>query len=273
MLYDALDRHDSELVIEVFVQTDRVSHMFWRGLDKGHPTHAASSDLARGAIPWIYGEADRILGEVRKRLGDSDRLIVLSDHGFASYRRSVHLNRWLVDHGYLVLKSDADPAQPLFAAVDWSKTRAYALGLNGLYLNRKGREPEGIVGADAESALKREIITALDDLRDPADQGQVVRAVYDAAVLYPGAHTNDAPDLVVGYAPGYRASWQTSLGVTPDLLVEDNLQKWSGDHCIDPDAVPGVLFTSFVPEPAVRDITELAQLIRQPPQASTAGTQ
>src|SRR5690606_15793342 len=98
MLYDALDRQDSELVIEVFVQPDRVSHMFWRGLDESHPLHAASSELARGAIPWIYAESDRVLGEVRKRLRPEDRLIVLSDHGFASFRRSVHLNRWLVDH-------------------------------------------------------------------------------------------------------------------------------------------------------------------------------
>ena len=100
MLYHALDRRDSELVIEVFVQPDRVSHMFWRGLDPEHPAHALASELARGAIPWIYAEADRVLGEVRKRLGAEDRLIVLSDHGFSSYRRSVHLNRWLVDRGY-----------------------------------------------------------------------------------------------------------------------------------------------------------------------------
>ena len=263
MLYDALERRDSELVIEVFVQPDRVSHMFWRGIDPEHPAHAASSELARGAIPWIYAESDRVLGEVRKRLGSEDRLIVLSDHGFSSYRRSVHLNRWLLDHGYLALKPGSDPTQPLFAAVDWTQTRAYALGLNGLFVNRQGREPQGIVAATNVEALKLELAAGLKELRDPADQARIVREVYDADVIYVGEHAAEAPDLVVGYAPGYRASWQTSLGATPASLVEDNMQKWSGDHCIDPDAVPGVLFTSFVPAETVARIEDLAALIRK----------
>jgi predicted AlkP superfamily phosphohydrolase/phosphomutase len=271
MLYDALDRHDSELVIEVFVQPDRVSHMFWRGFDPQHPSYAESSALARGAIPWIYAESDRVLGEVQKRLGAQDRLIVLSDHGFASYRRSVHLNRWLVDHGYLVLKHGIDPLLPLFAAVDWAQTRAYALGLNGIYLNRIGREPEGIVDAASADPLKQELIAALGELRDPADQSRVVRTVYDSSRIYAGAHAGEAPDLVVGYEPGYRASWQTSLGATPVALIEDNRQAWSGDHCIDPSAVPGVLFTSFVPAQPVADITAVAALVRSP-LAPTAAT-
>lgn len=265
MLYDALDRHDSELVIEVFVQPDRVSHMFWRGLDSDHPGYPESSELARSAIPWIYAESDRVLGEVLKRLGPDDRLIVLSDHGFSSYRRSVHLNRWLVDNGYLVLKPDVDAALPLYAAVDWSKTRAYALGLNGIFLNRKGREPEGIVDAEAADPLKQALMRELTAMRDPADQAAVVRTVYDAATLYQGNNLGDAPDLVVGYEPGYRASWQTSLGSTPPDLIEDNLQKWSGDHCIDPSAVPGVLFTSFDPAQPVTGINDLARLIRESP--------
>lgn len=265
MLYDALDRHDSELVIEVFVQPDRVSHMFWRGLDPNHPLHAQTSEVARNAIPWIYAESDRVLGEVRKRLGPNDRLIVLSDHGFASYRRSAHLNRWLADHGYLAFKPDADPKQPLFAAVDWSRTRAYALGLNGVYLNLAGREPQGIVPASGVDALKQALIEGLVEVRDPADAAPMIRHVYDAAAIYHGEHAGEAPDLIIGYAPDYRASWQTSLGATPDLMVEDNLENWSGDHCIDPDAVPGVLFTSFAPSRPIEGIGDLADLIRQPP--------
>ncbi len=263
MLYDALDRQDSELVIEVFVQPDRVSHMFWRGLDESHPLHAASSDLARGAIPWIYAESDRVLGEVRKRLRPEDRLIVLSDHGFASFRRSVHLNRWLVDHGYLVMKAGADATQPLFAAVDWSQTRAYALGLNGVNINRQGREPEGIVNATDADALEQQLVTELGELRDPANQQAMVRKVYRATSIYTDSHRKDSPDLIVGYEPGYRASWQTSLGATPTELVEDNLQNWSGDHCIDPDAVPGVLFTSFKPDGSAKGIADLGALIRR----------
>ncbi|HSX59753.1 MAG TPA: alkaline phosphatase family protein [Tahibacter sp.] len=268
MLYDALDRRDSELVVKVFVQTDRVSHMFWRGLDPAHPLHAASSETARAAIPNIYREADRVLGETVRRLGPGDRLIVLSDHGFAAFRRAVHLNRWLVEKGYMTLRSGADPAAPLFASVDWSKTRAYALGLNGIYVNRRGREPQGIV-ADADAAgLKQELAAALAALRDPADQAAVVLEVSDAAAIYSAAQRDTAPDLQVGYAPGYRASWQTSLGAIPASLIEDNRQFWSGDHCIAPQAVPGVLFTSFTPAQPVSGIADVAALIAAQPAAA-----
>ena len=259
MLYDALARDDSELVIEVFVQTDRVSHMFWRGFDQAHPLYAKTSDLARGAIPWIYREADRVLGEIQTRLRPDDQLIVLSDHGFASFRRAVHLNRWLAEQGYLVFRPGTDGTASLFVQVDWSRTRAYALGLNGIFLNRKDREAQGIVASETVAALKIEIATKLREMRD--GDAPVINDVFDAATIYAGAHAGDSPDLVVGYAPGYRASWQTTLGGAPAALVEDNLQPWSGDHCIDPAAVPGVLFTSFPLPTPVTDIADLAPLI------------
>jgi predicted AlkP superfamily phosphohydrolase/phosphomutase len=259
MLYDALKRDDSELVIEVFVQTDRVSHMFWRGIDPKHPLYAQASALARDAIPWIYREADRVLGNVQARMQPGDKLIVLSDHGFASFRRAVHLNRWLADNGYLAFKPGADASAPLFAQVDWSRTRAYALGLNGVFLNEVGREAQGIVAADAIAPLKTEIAAKLRDLRD--GDAIVINEIFDAATIYHGPHAGDSPDLVVGYAPGYRASWQTTLGAAPAALIEDNLQPWSGDHCIDPAAVPGVLFTSFPLDIPVTNIADLAPLI------------
>jgi len=259
MLDDALDRDDSELVIEVFVQTDRVSHMFWRGIDPQHPLYAKSSALARGAIPWIYHEADHVLGEVQARLKPGDKLIVLSDHGFASFRREVHLNRWLADNGYLAFQSGANVSAPLFAQVDWSRTRAYALGLNGVYINETGRESRGIVAADAVGSLKAEIAAKLGQLRD--GDVKVIDQVFDADAIYSGPHVGDSPDLVIGYAPGYRASWQTTLGAAPAALIEDNLQPWSGDHCIDPAAVPGVLFTSFPLDAPVTNIANLAPLI------------
>ena len=263
MLRDTLARNDSELVIKVFVQTDRVSHMFWRGLDERHPLHAASSERARGAIPWIYREADRILGDVRSQMHADDQLVVLSDHGFASFRRAVHLNRWLADAGYLMLKDGADANAPLFAAVDWTRTRAYALGLNGVFINEKGREAHGIVEPADVGGLENELRARLVGMRDTADDAAMVQAVHASNTLYHGAHLGDAPNLVIGYAPGYRASWQTSLGAVPAPIVEDNLQPWSGDHCIDPEAVPGVLFTSFDPREAVNGIADLGALARR----------
>jgi len=260
MLHDTLDAGDSELVIKVFVQTDRVSHLFWRGLDTAHPLHPESSELAKGAIEWIYREADRILGDVRARMNPEDRLVVLSDHGFASFRRAVHLNSWLVDNGYLVLKDQADESPPLFATVDWSQSRAYALGLNGVFLNQAGREGQGIVTADERAALLTELTDALTQWQDE-DGSRVIQQSYLGSDLYPGPQQSQAPDLVIGYAPGFRASWQTTLGAAPVELIEDNRQVWSGDHCINPDAVPGVLFTSFQPDRPVDDIAAMAHFL------------
>lgn len=260
MLGEALAANDSELVIEVFVQTDRVSHMFWRGLDSSHPLHADSSPLAREAIGWIYREADRILGDVQSQLGPNDRLVVLSDHGFAPFRRAAHLNRWLIENGWLVLQEGASETAPLFAQVDFSRSRAYALGLNGLYLNQRGREAKGIVGASERETLLEELTTGLALWRDD-DGSAVVRRSFLGSEIFPGTFQDQAPDLVIGYASGYRASWQTSLGAAPTPLIEDNLQHWSGDHCIDPELVPGVLFLSFAPEQPVESIASMAHFL------------
>ena len=262
MLFDALGQEDRELVVAVFVQTDRVSHMFWRGIDPRHPLYDQTDERARGAIRWIYGEADRIVGRVRAAMKPEDRLIVLSDHGFESFRRAVHLNRWLVEEGFLALKPGAPSSQSLFTNVDWAKTKAFALGLNGIFLNLSGREALGIVRPDEADALEREISEKLKRWLDPDTGEAPVLTVYDGEEVYQGAQTADAPDLVIGYARGYRASWQTALGGVPDLLVEDNTRKWSGDHAIEPSLVPGVLFTSFKPPTDVASITEVPSLIR-----------
>ena len=263
MFYDALDHHDSDVVVAVFVQTDRVAHMFYRGIDPQHPLHEETDAEARDAIHWIYREADRVLGETMQRMGPEDRLIVLSDHGFAPFRRAVNLNRWLADQGLLVLKDGKQESSVGFTAVDWSRTRAYALGLNSLYINRTGREVHGIVGEDEAAQIKQQIISSLSGLQDPETGLQAVRNVFDGELLYPGNANNDAPDLVIGYEPGFRASWQTTLGGVPASLVDDNGKKWSGDHCITPEAVPGVLFTSFKTEIPLESLQDIARYARE----------
>ena len=261
--YDALDQHDSEVVTVVFVQTDRVSHMFYRGIDPQHPLHQATDARGRDAIHWIYREADRVLGETMQRMGIDDRLIVLSDHGFAPFRRALNLNRWLADEGLLVLKEGNYVSDAGFTTVDWSRTRAYALGLNGLYLNRTGREAHGIVAAAQAAQIKQQIMASLPGLRDPQSGLQVVSEVFDGQQLFPGNANNDAPDLVIGYEPGFRASWQTTLGAVPATLIDDNNKKWSGDHCITPSAVPGILLTSFKTDAPLDSIQAVAGYARQ----------
>lgn len=270
MWYDTLDRNDSELVVGVFVQTDRVSHMFYRGLDALHPRHQDTAPAHRDAVEWIYTEADRILGETLARLDQDDELIVISDHGFAPFRRAVHLNRWLVANGWLVLEDEPGGSEVGFSNVDWSRSRAYALGLNGIYFNVTGRESEGIVDPDDVDELGRDLRAGLEAWRDAATGQSVISRVFVADDVYPGKSREDAPDLVVGYERGYRASWQTTLGSIPEALIEPNRNKWSGDHCIDPALVPGVMFSTFRPATdieSIRDISDLAQarLGRIPP--------
>ncbi len=262
MLFDLLDRQKEGLIVTVFVQTDRVSHMFWRGLDAGHPLHASTDPAYRDSIRWIYGEADRILGRVMERMAPEDRLIVLSDHGFENYRRSVHLNRFLVDAGFMQLKPGAPPAEKLFTNVDWTRTSAYAIGFNGIFLNRKGREGLGVVRKEQIPELKAALTRQLLALVDPKTGRRVVDHVYDGDKIYAGPRHDEAPDLVVGYAPDYRASWQTALGGVPDgPAIVDNDRKWSGDHLIDPPAVPGVLFTSFPLEAPLPSIQQVGGLV------------
>jgi predicted AlkP superfamily phosphohydrolase/phosphomutase len=263
MFYGALDANDSNLVVGVFVQTDRVAHMFYRGIDSEHPLFADTDQQARDAIHWIYQEADRILGETMRRMGPEDRLMVISDHGFAPFRWAVHVNRWLVDNDYLVLKAGQSSSGAGFAAVDWSQSRAYALGLNGLYINRRGRESQGIVGAAEAENLKQELIRTLPLWLAENTGTSLIRQVFDGALLYPANANGDAPDLVIGYEPGYRASWQTTLGAIPTTQIEPNNRKWSGDHCITPEAVPGVIFTSFEQDHGMEGIGDIAGYIMQ----------
>jgi predicted AlkP superfamily phosphohydrolase/phosphomutase len=191
-------------------------------------------------------------------MGPDDRLIVLSDHGFAPFRWAVNLNRWLTDEGLLVLKDGANTSAVGFTGVDWSRSKAYAIGLNSVFINRSGREAQGIVDEIEAGQIKDLIMQKLPTVIDENNGMNIVTEVFDGALLYPGNANDDAPDLVIGYQSGYRASWQTTLGGVPSQLVEINARKWSGDHCIAPEAVPGVLFTSFHPEKPLREILDIA---------------
>ena len=168
MLFDTLERNDSDLVVAVFVQTDRVSHMFWRGIDPAHPMHDTVDKEGKEAIRWIYGEADRILGRTLEAMKPEDRLIVLSDHGFSSFNRGVNLNRWLVEEGFMTVKPGQPTADSLLSNVEWTKTKAYAIGLNSLFMNRYGRESLGIVRDEDVAALKEQIRRKATDIAGPA---------------------------------------------------------------------------------------------------------
>jgi len=244
MFFAALDRLKRGSLVCVFDATDRIQHMFWRYTEQGHPA-AAGRDGAehRDAIQKLYQHNDALVGRVIERLRDGDVLMVISDHGFSSFRRGVNLNSWLRREGYLKLKDGTDGTREWLRDVDWQGTKAFCLGLSGMFLNLRGREREGIVAPGAEaSALKAEIIAKLNGLRD-GDRSEIgIREVFDTATLYEGPYVDNAPELLIGYNAGYRTSWDCATGVVAGPVFEDNAKPWSGDHGIDPRLVPGVFF-------------------------------
>jgi len=259
MLFDALDKTRQGLCACVFDTTDRVKHMFWRYLEEDHP---AARDVPRDQRPQIiqdlYRRMDDLVGRVRKQIDDETLLLVVSDHGFKSFARFFNLNAWLHQNGYLALMPGKSESGDWFEDVDWSRTRAYTMGLNGLYLNLVGRERQGIVHTGEEAqALKEELVSKLDGLVDPASGRIGITGAFDSDIAYAGPYVDNAPDLIIGYGEGFRASWDSVMGKVTGRVFEDNLKAWSGDHCIDPRLVPGVLFSNHKiadEKPAIVDV-------------------
>ncbi|MCX7894877.1 MAG: alkaline phosphatase family protein [Thermoanaerobaculum sp.] len=252
---------NDRLLVHYFEFTDRVGHILWRALDPQNPAHVAD-EAARlaGFVERAYRLMDDIVGEVKGQLGPEDVLVVLSDHGFSTWRRSFHINTWLAREGYLALTAPSGQVENLenlfnrgqfWPNVDWGRTRAYHLGLGGLYINLAGRERFGIVAPGEEyEALRRELAARLEALVDPSTGAHPVSRVFLREQVYKSFDPTLIPDLIVTTSLGYRISWQSALGGMPEGLFEDNARVWSGDHCtLDPALVPGVL---FVNRPLVR---------------------
>ena len=255
-----VSRFDQGLLFYYFGGVDQVSHMLWRSLDPGHPAYDASADGPHAdVIPALYVEMDAVVGEALARIGPSDLLIVMSDHGFASWRRAFNLNSWLRDQGYLTPAGRGrSSAGRVLGEVDLTRSRAYGLGLNGLYLNLAGREAAGTVDPASRDALLTEITAALLAVIDPRTGQPAISRVDRPDRLFASAQRADlTPDLIVGYAKGTRVSDDSALGMLSAEVFSDNTSAWSGDHCMDPGAVPGVLLTSRrlrTPAPALQSL-------------------
>jgi len=258
MLWYELGRWREGILVTVFDTVDRVQHMFWRFIDPQHPLYDATQAAQYGNVieDW-YRQMDTMLGRVLQTIDQDTILVVLSDHGFSSFRRAVHLNTWLKAQGLLRLKGGKREGREFAQDVDWEHTQAYALGIGGIYLNRVGREPRGVVTPEQAASVLQTISDKLLTLTDPQSGEAVVRSVLPRETVYTGPQTEEAPDLFVGFAAGYRASWQTALGGTPEALIEDNTKKWSGDHIVDPELVPGILLMNRqldIVQPRLEDI-------------------
>ena len=233
--------------------------MLWKYMDEQHPNFSHDEKLALG-IQTLYQQIDEALGAVLQAVDESTTVIVMSDHGFAPFNRGVNLYSWLLEKGYVTLKNPVIQGRlPLYLNVDWSRTRAYALGLNGLYVNLKGREKDGIVEPGEEyQALLDELEEEMLAMHDPRTDKNPVSLVVQTPRDFNGPHIDIGPDIIVGYSWGYRTSWESPLGEFPLEMFVDNERAWSGTHLVDHRLVPGILISNrriTLDEPALYDLT------------------
>jgi predicted AlkP superfamily phosphohydrolase/phosphomutase len=246
--YDYFLKHfRSGLLFFYISSVDLNSHMYWRAMDPRHPLYTLELGRRYGkVIDDLYVAMDHVLAKTFEHIDDGTTLIVLSDHGFSPFYRMFGLNGWLVENGYASLR---DPGRrgsdKLFDNTDWNRTFAYGLGINALYLNVRGRERFGCVSRGRqEKMLRDEIAEKLEQVRDPETGERVIKRAYRKEEVYHGGCVEDAPDIVLGFSRGYRASWGTILGTCEKDIIADNDDKWSGDHCMDVTELPGVLLSN-----------------------------
>ncbi len=263
MFFNALEKTKKGVVTCVFETTDSIQHMFWRYLDEKHPALKSSqARLSSKVIEELYQKMDELIGRILDKLDKKSILVVMSDHGFKSFRRGINLNSWLYVNGYLSLKEGKTESDEWFKDVNWETTKAYALGLGGLYINQAGREAQGIVQPGEETkSLKAELAAKLNGLKDDENGITAINHIFDREELPPGPYKENCPDFLVGYNDGYRVSWDSVTGKVNNIVFVDNPKAWSGDHCIDPRIVPGVFFCTQkikTDKPSIMDIAPTA---------------
>ena len=201
---------------------------------------------------------DDLLGRIEDMIDNKTLLMVISDHGFVPFKRGVNLNTWLFQNGYLSCKDGKTTSGDWFADVDWKRTKAYSLGLSGIFINQQGREACGIVGeGDGLRRIKSDLIDKLTGLMDNETGDIAIGRVVDTENMFSGPYRSDGPDLLICYNKGYRTSWGSATGSVNQRVFEDNTKHWSGDHSVDPEIVPGIFFANkrvIKDNPDIRDI-------------------
>ncbi len=260
---DELDRGEFDMLVSAWTATDRVAHLFWRFRDPKHPLYTEEGAKKYGhAVEDTYAKMDEIVGKAMERVKDGDLLMVLSDHGFHSFRTGFNVNTWLIRNGYLAVEGQTDAAtavndQPYLQGYDWSKSKAYSLGLGSVFINEKGREGQGTVDPADVEALIAEIRQKLLEVTDPETGDKIFHAIYTRDD-YHGIASGDAPDIQLGYAEGYQSTKDTVKGSAPEGLFEPNTDKWSGEHASSDVALtPGIFLCNMSigdKEPQITDL-------------------
>ena len=249
MFFHMLKRTPKGLTTCVFDGSDRIQHMFMRFYDDGHPAMKEEEKRSKykDVIKDTYTKLDTMVGKAMDKV-DIDNpknfFAVISDHGFQTFRRGVNINSWLLANGYLFIKDDAEASGEWFRGIDWERTKAFSVGLGGIFLNIEGRERDGIIPPSEANAMADELAEKLTGLVDPDMNAVCIQKCYASYKIYQGPYAEDAPDLIVGYSAGWRASWDGVRGIADQTIFDNNEKAWSGDHCIDPELVPGVLISN-----------------------------
>ncbi len=256
-------RQSEGLLFFYFSSLDQGQHMFWALNDKEHPFYHPEESRRFGFITEeMYRKFDRVLGKALQGVGPDVPVLVMSDHGFGPFRREVNVNNWLAQEGYLKLTTgQAADEVSILEYADWPASKAYAMGLNGLYLNMKGREREGSVSAGDRRRLLEKIKAGLEAIVDPKNGQKVISSAYISEDNFSKAHIDRAPDIILGFDRGYRISDQSALGTFSREMIMDNLGWWSGDHCVDPLKVPASFISSFKIQKPVPNMQDVAPTI------------
>jgi predicted AlkP superfamily phosphohydrolase/phosphomutase len=263
--YDhVLEEFDEGLLFYYFGNLDLISHVMYRTIDPEHPAYDPEEDPQfADVIPDTFEELDGVVGMTLDRMDPDTLLVVMSDHGFTSVRREFHLNAWLKQNGYLaVLDPNMKKDPGLFLNVDWSRTKAYGVGLNGLYINLRGRERNGIVSPSDREALMDEISQKLLAQMDEETGLPAVTKMYARETSYVDRGQLElGPDLQVGYGPHMHCSGDSALGKVGNEIITDNHDHWNGNHAMDHELVPGVLLVSRPLKQTAPDLKHLAASI------------
>ena len=253
----AVEHYEDGFLFFYFSSTDLQAHMFWWDSDEKHPVRSAEQARRyNDVIVELYRQMDGVVGEALTRFGSDATVFVMSDHGFCNFRRQFNLDTWLREEGY-IKPANCRSLITRSPFADWSRTKAFGLGLNGLYVNLEGREKLGIVSPADRDALLDEISEKLLAYRDPKNGQAVIATVYRSDRIYSGPLAATAPDLIIGYNRGYRVAWASTLGDITDEIISDNESAWSADHCIAAEQVPGVIFCN---KPILRQRPSLVDL-------------
>jgi predicted AlkP superfamily phosphohydrolase/phosphomutase len=257
-MLDAMLEDFKEGLMFFYVSTlDQGCHMLWKNMDPNHPNHP-EDHAHQNAIENLYAKMDSLLGVVQEHLPDNTTLMIMSDHGFAPFYKKFNINTWLYQNGFLEIRDPRILGElPAHSNTNWRKTRAYAMGINSIYINLRGRESRGIVSQKDYDKVLDELEEKLLAVRDPETGDPVVKTLYRTRDIFHGDALADAPDAVVGYYAKYRCNDQSALGQLSEEVFTVNMSKWSGDHCMEHTEVPGVLLVNrpiVIDDPDLRDL-------------------